>query len=132
MGLSEPSVADDLTRILIASGVLTPDTAQAPDVVAAIDALARAADVRPNDHVPARGPKLNPAIEHVVAARGRRGDPPDGSTSIIRKKEVRRRTGLSDPTIWRMEHRGEFPQRVHWVHDRVRAFGKRPVRAGPD
>ena len=31
---------------------------------------------------------------------------------MIRKAEVLRRTGLSYPTIWAMERRGEFPRRV--------------------
>lgn len=31
---------------------------------------------------------------------------------IIRKFEVRRITGLSDPTIWRLERQSRFPRRV--------------------
>lgn len=31
---------------------------------------------------------------------------------ILRRAEVRRRTGLSDPTIWRKESAGEFPQKI--------------------
>src|SRR5262249_44842391 len=30
---------------------------------------------------------------------------------IVREPECRRRTGLSKPTRWRMERRGEFPRR---------------------
>jgi prophage regulatory protein len=65
---------------------------------------------------------------------------------IIRKPEVRRRTGLSDTTIWRKEKGGEFPQRVQlssdgmavgwfedevdaFIHSRVRGPGKRPPSA---
>lgn len=59
---------------------------------------------------------------------------------IIRKAEVRRRTGYSDTTIWRAERRGEFPTRVQlsehsvgwyedeidqWVRDRIRGVGQR-------
>ncbi len=63
--------------------------------------------------------------------------------NIIRRAEVRRRTGLSDTTIWRQENRGGFPHRVklteggsvgwfedeidRWVHERIRAGGKRPL-----
>jgi prophage regulatory protein len=70
---------------------------------------------------------------------------------IIRRREVRRRTGLSETTIWRKERDRTFPQRVklnadgsaigylehevdQWVRDRVRGAGK-PVRrqaAKPD
>jgi prophage regulatory protein len=31
---------------------------------------------------------------------------------IIRKPEVIATVGLSDPTIWRMEQKGEFPKRL--------------------
>lgn len=31
---------------------------------------------------------------------------------ILRKPETRYRTGLSDPTIWRMEKAGKFPKRI--------------------
>ena len=31
---------------------------------------------------------------------------------LIRIREVRRRTGFSRSTIWRLERRGEFPRRV--------------------
>lgn len=62
--------------------------------------------------------------------------------SIIRKREVLKRTGLSDTTVWRLEKSGDFPKRVlltqggsvgwietevdRWVHDRIRGGGKRP------
>jgi predicted DNA-binding transcriptional regulator AlpA len=65
--------------------------------------------------------------------------------SIIRRREVRRRTGLSDTTTWRLERVDRFPKRIRlteagavgwyedeidrWVHDRVRSGGKRPPRA---
>ena len=65
--------------------------------------------------------------------------------NIIRKREVLKRTGLSDTTIWRLEKADDFPKRVvltdagavgwvesevdRWVHDRVRGAGKRPPRA---
>ena len=68
-----------------------------------------------------------------------------GTKVVIRKREVLRRTGLSDTTIWRMERAGDFPARVQiteagavgwfedevdrWVHDRVRGGGKRPPLA---
>jgi prophage regulatory protein len=67
------------------------------------------------------------------------------SRNIIRKPAVRQKTGLSDTTIWRLQKAGEFPPRVQltdaglvgwfedevdrWVHERVRAGGKRPPRA---
>jgi len=31
---------------------------------------------------------------------------------IIRKKELLKIVGLSDPTIWRMEGAGKFPRRI--------------------
>jgi len=31
---------------------------------------------------------------------------------ILRKPETLYRTGLSDPTIWRMEKAGKFPRRI--------------------
>lgn len=62
--------------------------------------------------------------------------------TIVRRAEVRRRTGLSDTTIWRLERAGDFPSRVRltdagavgwveaeidrWVAARIRAAGKRP------
>jgi len=49
-----------------------------------------------------------------------------GSNRFMRKPEVRKVTGLSDTTIWRMERRGEFPRRrrlsqkaVGWLSDEV-------------
>lgn len=61
-------------------------------------------------------------------------------TTILRKREVRKRTGLSDPTIWRLEKKERFPRRVrltdaglvgwleheieNWIHARVRGGGK--------
>jgi prophage regulatory protein len=65
-----------------------------------------------------------------------------GTKVILRKREVIRRTGLSDTTIWRLEKIDEFPRRIQitengavgwfeheveaWVHERVRGGGKRP------
>jgi predicted DNA-binding transcriptional regulator AlpA len=69
--------------------------------------------------------------------------------TILRKREVLRRTGYTDySSIWRLERDGDFPKRVllnangavgwieaevdQWVRSRVRAGGRRPVRrAGP-
>lgn len=67
------------------------------------------------------------------------------SRSILRKRAVRQRTGLSDTTIWRLEKAGDFPSRIQiteagavgwyedevdaWMHDRVRGLGKRPPEA---
>ena len=67
--------------------------------------------------------------------------------NIIRKPAVRAKTGLSNTTHWRLEGKGEFPQRIQlteagavgwyedeidaWVHDRVRAMGKRPAGVAP-
>jgi prophage regulatory protein len=64
------------------------------------------------------------------------------ATIILRKRDVLKRTGLSDTTIWRLERAGKFPQRMQlteagsvgwredeverWVHDRIRAGGKTP------
>jgi prophage regulatory protein len=31
---------------------------------------------------------------------------------ILRFADVKSATGLSRPTIWRLEHRGEFPRRI--------------------
>jgi len=39
--------------------------------------------------------------------------------NILDKKKVRRKTGLSDPTIWRLEKAGEFPERVNITPSRV-------------
>jgi prophage regulatory protein len=66
---------------------------------------------------------------------------PTRESIIIRKPEVRARTGLSDSQIWRLEARREFPARVRlgtmavgwylnevvaWVESRPRANGKAP------
>ena len=80
----------------------------------------------------------------------RNGDPVSsddviGARVILRKREVIKRTGLSDTTIWRLEKKDDFPRRVvitaggsvgwyedevdHWVRDRVRASGKRAPQA---
>jgi prophage regulatory protein len=65
---------------------------------------------------------------------------------IIRRPEVRRRTGYSDTTIWRKEKEGTFPERVQlssdgmavgwyedevdaWIQSRIREPGKRPPPA---
>jgi prophage regulatory protein len=63
------------------------------------------------------------------------------SRKIIRKPEVRQRTGLSDTQVWRLEGRRDFPARIQlgpnstgwyedevdeWVHSRIRAGGRRP------
>ena len=52
---------------------------------------------------------------------------------ILRKKEVRRRTGYSDTTIWRRERQGTFPARVQlsehsvgWYEDEIDALDPRP------
>ena len=67
---------------------------------------------------------------------------------LIRKPEVRRLTGYSDTTIWRLEQAevDPFPQRVTlspmavawfedevvlWIQSRVRQRGKRPGLAQP-
>jgi prophage regulatory protein len=65
--------------------------------------------------------------------------------NIIRKPAVRARTGLSFATIWRLGKRGEFPLPIQlteggsvgwyedeidrWIHERVRAGGRRPPLA---
>jgi prophage regulatory protein len=64
-------------------------------------------------------------------------------SNIIRKPAVRKKTGLSDTTIWRLERAGKFPARiqitesglvgwyeeevVEWQDDRERGVGKRPT-----
>ena len=69
------------------------------------------------------------------------------SRNILRRAAVRAKTGLSDTTIWRLEKTGDFPQRIRlteagsvgwresevdaWVHNRVRAGGKRPSGVTP-
>ena len=66
---------------------------------------------------------------------------------ILRKAAVRERTGLSDASIWRYERDNKFPKRIvlsesglvgwyadeidGWVHDRVRAGGRRPIFVAP-
>jgi prophage regulatory protein len=77
------------------------------------------------------------------------------SRRIIRRPEVRRRTGLSDSQTWRLERAGNFPARIQlgplavgwfedevddWVRSRIRAGGRQPplpkrrraMIAGPD
>ncbi len=59
---------------------------------------------------------------------------------ILRKPEVQKRTGLSGPTIWRMEKVGKFPKRrqispgtVGWVDEEVDEWiGSRAVASGPE
>jgi predicted DNA-binding transcriptional regulator AlpA len=67
--------------------------------------------------------------------------------NILRRAAVKKRTGLSDATIWRYERGDKFPKRIlltdsgrvgwyedevdGWVHDRVRAGGKRPSGVAP-
>ncbi len=48
---------------------------------------------------------------------------------IIRKKELIQTVGLSDATIWRMEHAGAFPKRIQlggnsvgWPESEVQAW----------
>jgi prophage regulatory protein len=63
------------------------------------------------------------------------------SRRIIRKPEVKNRTGLSNSQVWRLEQAKKFPARVQlgplavgwyedevddWVHSRVRAGGRQP------
>lgn len=55
----------------------------------------------------------------------------EGQHRYLRKPEVFKLTGLSDTTIWRMEKRGEFPQRrqlsqraVGWRSDEVFSWMK--------
>jgi predicted DNA-binding transcriptional regulator AlpA len=61
--------------------------------------------------------------------------------TVIRRREVRRRTGYSDTTIWRMEAAGTFPARfqlnpeaagpygaVGWYEDEVDAWIRKRVR----
>jgi len=59
-------------------------------------------------------------VNELLANRGR------GLNRFLRKPEVIKLVGLSDTTIWRMEKRGEFPQRrqlsqraVGWLSDEV-------------
>lgn len=57
--------------------------------------------------------------------------------SMLRRKEVNRRTGLSDTTRWRMEKKGEFPlpfqlnrdcTAVGWLEEEVNAWIASRVR----
>jgi prophage regulatory protein len=63
------------------------------------------------------------------------------SRRIIRKPELRKRTGLSDSQIWRLEQVKKFPARLQlgpfavgwledeiddWIYSRVRAGGRQP------
>jgi prophage regulatory protein len=74
----------------------------------------------------------------------RKGEP--AARRIVRRPEVRRRTGYSDTTIWRKEKAGEFPKRIalspdgmavgwfedeidEWIQSRIRGPGKRPALA---
>jgi len=48
---------------------------------------------------------------------------------MLKKKEVIDLTGLSDPTIWRRERAGDFPQRIQlspnrvgWFEDEIEAW----------
>lgn len=57
---------------------------------------------------------------------------------IIRKPEVRERSGLSDATIWRLEQHGEFPRRrqlgpgsVGWLESEVENWLESRQPAGP-
>jgi prophage regulatory protein len=68
-------------------------------------------------------------------------------SNIIRKPAVRKKTGLSDTTIWRLERAGKFPawiqitesglvgwyeeEVVEWQDDRERGVGKCPPQAPP-
>jgi prophage regulatory protein len=56
---------------------------------------------------------------------------------ILRKKEVRHRTGYSDTTIWRRERQGRFPARVQlsehsvgWYEDEIDAWIRDRIRGG--
>ena len=59
----------------------------------------------------------------------------DSSDTFIRKPEVRRITGLSDSTLWRLEKQRKFPQRRRlsssacgWLRSEVLAWMQtRPV-----
>jgi prophage regulatory protein len=83
----------------------------------------------------------------VKQKRQRKGEAAE--RRIIRKPEVRRRTGYSDTSIWRLERNDLFPGRIQigpmavgwyedevdrWIQTRVRQGGKRPPvqwRGGP-
>ncbi len=54
---------------------------------------------------------------------------------ILRKPEVGFKTGLSDPTIWRMERDGKFPKRlkmggksVGWLESEIIAWIQEKIR----
>lgn len=54
---------------------------------------------------------------------------------VIRRKELLSRTGLSDVTIWRLEHQGQFPRRVQlggnsigWLSHEVDAWFDQKAR----
>ncbi|MCX7122721.1 MAG: AlpA family phage regulatory protein [Gammaproteobacteria bacterium] len=58
---------------------------------------------------------------------------------ILRKPQVIKMTGLSDSSIWRREHEGEFPKRrrlglraVGWYYDEVVAWIERREVSMPD
>jgi len=66
---------------------------------------------------------------------------PDKQRNIIRRPEVRKRTGLSDAQRWRLERTGLFPPRIQlgansvgwyqdeieiWIENRPRAGGTQP------
>lgn len=66
--------------------------------------------------------------------------------NILRRADVKKRTSLSDATLWRYERDGKFPKRItiseggavgwfedeidQWIRDRVRSGGKRPPGVG--
>jgi predicted DNA-binding transcriptional regulator AlpA len=63
---------------------------------------------------------------------------PEMTRAIIRSREVERRTGVDNSTIWRWEKKGQFPKRVllnpsgtavGWYEDEVNAFCAARVRA---
>lgn len=55
-------------------------------------------------------------LEYLLSSVVSRSTPISGSSElperIVRAKELHELTGLSRTTIWRMEHKGEFPPRV--------------------
>jgi prophage regulatory protein len=60
------------------------------------------------------------------------------SERILRKPEIRRRTGLSDSTIWRFERAGDFPRRrrigrnsVGWLEGEVARWIADRATSGP-
>ena len=51
------------------------------------------------------------------------------SDQFLRRREVQKRTSLSNSTIWRLESRGEFPRRrkispgaVAWLQSEIEAW----------